>query len=134
MQPCDPSALSSSVVFSALDSAAAGDLEPAFARAGRFVLSNAKNFRMDADVPLVVPEVNASHLALVATQRKVRGWKGAIVTNANCAATVAAVAMAPLHEAFGIRSVFAATMQAISGAGYPGVSAVDIVEIGRAHV
>jgi aspartate-semialdehyde dehydrogenase len=127
VQACDPSALSSTVIFSALDSAAAGELEPAFARAGRFVLSNAKNFRMDADVPLVIPEVNASHLALVAVQRKARGWTGAIVTNANCAATVAAVALAPLHEAFAIRNVFAATMQAISGAGYPGVPSVDIV-------
>jgi len=127
VQPCDPTALSSTVVFSALDSVAAGDLEPAFAHAGRFVLSNAKNFRMDADVPLVIPEVNASHLALIATQRKVRGWNGAIVTNANCAATVAAVAMAPLHEAFGLRTVLATTMQAISGAGYPGVPSVDIL-------
>ena len=124
---CDPGRVSSPIVFSALDSAAAGDVEPAFARAGRFVLSNAKNFRMEADVPLVIPEVNASHLGLIATQRKTRRWKGAIVTNANCAATVATVAMAPLHEHFGIRTVFAATMQAVSGAGYPGVPSLDIL-------
>jgi len=127
VKPCDPAVLTSPVVFSALDSAAAGDLEPAFARAGRVVLSNAKNFRMEPDVPLVIPEVNASHLALIATQRTARGWTGAIVTNANCAATVAAMAMAPLHERFGIRTVFAATMQALSGAGYPGVPSLDIV-------
>ena len=127
VQPCDPAALSSPVVFSALDSGAAGELEPAFARAGRFVLTNAKNFRMDADVPLVIPEVNASHLALIATQRELRGWSGAIVTNANCAATVATVVMAPLHERFGIRTAFAVTMQAVSGAGYPGVPSLDIL-------
>ncbi len=125
--PCDPASLHSSVVFSAMDSSAAGELEPAFARAGRMVLSNAKNFRMEADVPLVIPEVNASHLGLIEAQRVARGWSGAIVTNANCAATVAALAMAPLHEKFGVRSVFAVTMQAVSGAGYPGVPSLDIL-------
>lgn len=125
--PCDPEKLSSPIVFSALDAAAAGDLEPAFARSGAVVLSNAKNFRMDPDVPLVIPEVNASHLALLERQRQSRGWSGGIVTNANCAATVATVALAPLHEAFGVRQVFAATMQAVSGAGYPGVASLDIL-------
>jgi aspartate-semialdehyde dehydrogenase len=127
VQACDPAQLTAPVVFSALDAAAAGELEPAFARAGRMVLSNAKNFRMEPDVPLVIPEVNAGHLDLIAAQREARGWSGAIVTNANCAATVAAMAMAPLHEQFGLRSVFAATMQAISGAGYPGVPSLDIL-------
>lgn len=125
--PCDPAMVTAPVVFSALDAAAAGELEPAFARAGRFVLSNAKNFRMEQDVPLVIPEVNASHLALLARQRRERGWSGAIITNANCASTTAAVAMAPLHEKFGIRTVFAMTMQAVSGAGYPGVPTLDIL-------
>jgi aspartate-semialdehyde dehydrogenase len=124
---CDAGVVKSPVVFSALDAAAAGDVEPAFARAGRMVLSNAKNFRMEADVPLVIPEVNASHLGVIAAQRAARGWSGAIVTNANCAATVAVVAMAPLHEKFGVTSVFAATMQAVSGAGYPGVASLDIL-------
>jgi aspartate-semialdehyde dehydrogenase len=124
---CDPAVVTSPLVFSALDAAAAQDLEPAFAKAGRFVLSNAKNFRMEPDVPLVIPEVNAAHLDLIAHQRTIRGWTGAIVTNANCAATAAAVALAPLHEAFGVRTVFAATMQAISGAGYPGVPSLDIL-------
>jgi aspartate-semialdehyde dehydrogenase len=127
VDPCDPDKLRSRVVFSALDAAAAGDLEPLFARAGRFVLSNAKNFRMEPDVPLVIPEVNASHLGLLEAQRAKRGWSGALVTNANCAATVAALALAPLHEAFRARRVFAVTMQAVSGAGYPGVPSLDIL-------
>lgn len=124
---CDPAKVTSPVVFSALDASAAGDLEPAFAKAGRVVLSNAKNYRMAPDVPLVIPEVNASHLGLIAAQRAARGWSGAIVTNANCAATTAAVAMAPLHEKFGLKAVFVATLQAISGAGYPGVPSLDIL-------
>jgi len=124
---CDPSHVDADVVFSALDSSVAGEVEAAFARAGRLVLSNAKNYRMESDVPLVIPEVNAPHLALLETQRKRRGWSGGIVTNANCAATVAAVALAPLHEAFGVKQVFVTTMQAISGAGYPGVPSLDIL-------
>jgi aspartate-semialdehyde dehydrogenase len=127
VKPCDAAQVSSPVVFSALDATAAGELEPAFAREGRVVLSNARNFRMEADVPLVIPEVNASHLGLIAAQRAARGWSGAIVTNANCAATVAAMAMAPLHQRFGLKTVFAATMQAVSGAGYPGVPSLDIL-------
>ena len=127
VQPCDPSAVQSTIVFSALDSAAAGDVEPAFAKSGAMVLSNAKNYRMADDVPLVIPEVNASHLALLNVQRASRGWPsgGGIVTNANCAATVAAMALAPLHDAFGVTRVFVVTMQAVSGAGYPGVASLD---------
>lgn len=124
---CDPADVRSPIVFSALDSGVAGDVEQAFARAGRFVLSNAKNHRMDADVPLVIPEVNATHLGLLDVQRRVRGWTGGIITNANCAATVAAVAMAPLHEEFGIERAIVFTMQAVSGAGYPGVASLDIL-------
>jgi aspartate-semialdehyde dehydrogenase len=127
VKPCETAVVTSPVIFSALDSSAAGELEPAFAHAGRVVLSNAKNFRMADDVPLVIPEVNASHLGLIASQRAGRGWSGAIVTNANCAATVAALAMAPLHEKFGLKQVIIATMQAISGAGYPGVPSLDIL-------
>jgi aspartate-semialdehyde dehydrogenase len=81
---------------------------------------------MERDVPLVIPEVNADHLALLDAQRA-RGWTGGVVTNANCAATVAAMALAPLHEAFGLRELFLATMQAVSGAGYPGVPSLDIL-------
>lgn len=124
---CDPSEVKSPLVFSALDSGVAGEIEQAFARAGRLVLSNAKNHRMDPDVPLVIPEVNAPHLGLLETQRRNRNWTGGIVTNANCAATVAAVAMAPLHEAFGITRAMVFTMQAVSGAGYPGVASLDIL-------
>lgn len=124
---CDPSQVRSRVVFSALDSSVAGEVEEAFAQDGAIVLSNAKNHRMAADVPLVIPEVNADHLGLIDHQRSARGWSGAIVTNANCAATVAAMALAPLHEAFGLRAVFAMTMQAVSGAGYPGVPSLDIL-------
>jgi aspartate-semialdehyde dehydrogenase len=125
--PCDPAAVRSEIVFSALDSSVAGDAEAAFARAGRTVLSNARNYRMDADVPLVIAEVNPDHLALVGVQRRRRGWAGAIITNGNCATIVAAMALAPLHRQFGIRQVFAATMQAVSGAGYPGVPSLDIL-------
>ena len=81
---------------------------------------------MDAAVPLIIPEVNASHLALLDRQKE-RGWTGGVITNANCAATVAAMALAPLHEAFGLRELFIATMQAVSGAGYPGVPSLDIL-------
>lgn len=125
--PCDPSQVTAPLVFSALDSGVAGDVEKAFAASGAFVLSNARNHRMDADVPLVIPEVNAPHLALLDAQRAARGWKGGIVTNANCAATVAAMGLAPLHEAFGVSRVMVFTMQAVSGAGYPGVPSLDIL-------
>src|SRR4030081_566889 len=124
---CDPGVVSAPIVFSALDAAVAGEVELAFAKAGKFVLSNAKNFRMETDVPLVIPEVNGDHLALIECQRERRGWSGAIVTNANCSATVAAVALAPLHQKFGIRQLFLSTMQAVSGAGYPGVPSLDIL-------
>ncbi len=123
---CEPGTVRSPIVFSALDAAAAAVLEPAFAADGRFVLSNAKNFRMERDVPLVIPEVNAAHLGLLDLQQT-RGWTGGVITNANCAATVAAMALAPLHEAFGLRELFLATMQAVSGAGYPGVPSLDIL-------
>jgi aspartate-semialdehyde dehydrogenase len=124
---CDPSQISSKIVFSALDASVAGQVEVAFARAGRMVLSNAKNFRMEDDVPLVIPEVNADHLALLEVQRAKRGWTGGIVTNANCASIMAVLPLAPLHEAFGVRRLFVATMQAVSGAGYPGVPSLDIL-------
>jgi aspartate-semialdehyde dehydrogenase len=123
---CDPKAVKSTVVFSAIDAAAAAEVEPAFASAGRFILSNTKTFRMTPDVPLVIPEVNAGHFALLDAQ-KARGWSGGVITNANCAATVGAMALAPLHEAFGVTEVFIATMQAVSGAGYPGVPSLDIL-------
>jgi aspartate-semialdehyde dehydrogenase len=124
---CDPKRVQSPVVFSALDSSVAGDAEAAFARAGRTVLSNAKNYRMEPDVPLVIAEVNPEHLDVLELQRKNRGWSGAIVTNGNCSAIAAVVPLAPLHDRYGVTRVFAATMQAVSGAGYPGVASLDIL-------
>jgi aspartate-semialdehyde dehydrogenase len=124
---CDPGVVHAAIAFSALDATVAGEVEMAFANAGKFVLSNAKNHRMEPDVPLVIPEVNGDHLALIDCQRRNRGWDGAIVTNANCSATVAAVALAPLHERYGIKQLFLSTMQAVSGAGYPGVPSLDIL-------
>lgn len=123
---CEPSQVSSRIVFSAMDADAAETVEPAFAKAGRFVLSNTKTFRMTDDVPLVIPEVNASHLALLDAQQA-KGWSGGVVTNANCAAIAATMALAPLHERFGLTELFIATMQAVSGAGYPGVPSLDIL-------
>ncbi len=127
VRACVPGDIAAPIIFSALDAAAADSIEPAFARAGRLVLSNAKSYRMEDDVPLVIPEVNADHLGLLDVQRRGRGWSGAIVTNANCAATVAAMALAPLHEEFVVRQLFLVTMQAVSGAGYPGVPSLDIL-------
>jgi aspartate-semialdehyde dehydrogenase len=114
------------VVFSALDASVAGDIEQAFAAAGHFVVSNARNYRMDPLVPLLIPEVNADHLALLPEQQKLKGWKGAIVTNPNCSTVVLAMALAPLR-AFDLETVFVSTMQAVSGAGYPGVPSLDIL-------
>lgn len=124
---CSPVAVRSALVFSALDSSVASEVELAFAGDGRMVLSNAQNFRMTTDVPLVIPEVNGDHLDLLDRQRELRGWDGGIVTNANCAATVVAMGLAPLHQAFGVKRLFLTTMQAISGAGYPGVPSLDIL-------
>ncbi len=125
LEPCIPGR-GPRLVFSALDAAAADTLEPAFAAAGHIVVSNARSFRMADDVPLLIPEINADHLALIDVQRRLRGWKGAIVTNPNCAVVVLAMALAPLRQ-FGIRSVLTTTLQAVSGAGYPGVPSFDVV-------
>ncbi|HUL77860.1 MAG TPA: aspartate-semialdehyde dehydrogenase [Vicinamibacteria bacterium] len=114
------------LVFSALDAGVAGELERAFAEAGHLVVSNARNHRMDPTVPLLVPEVNAEHLALLRAQAKLRGGKGAIVTNPNCSTVVLTMALAPLRP-FGLRSCLVSTMQAVSGAGYPGVASLDIL-------
>ena len=116
------------VVFSGLDSSVAGDVEGALAAAGIFVCSNAKNYRMADDVPILLPLVNPNHVAIVAEQRRRRQWtRGAIVTNANCSATGLATALQPLHEKYGVETVHVVTMQAISGAGYPGVASLDIL-------
>ncbi len=114
------------VVFSGLDASVAGDIEGAFAAAGHIVITNARNFRMDPLVPLLIPEVNADHLHLLDEQRRSKGWTGAIVTNPNCSTVVLAMALAPLRI-FNIRAVVVSTMQAVSGAGYPGVPSLDIL-------
>lgn len=114
------------VVFSGLDAAVAGEIEGAFAAAGHIVVSNARNYRMDPLVPLLIPEVNAEHLQVLPEQRAAKGWTGAIVTNPNCSTIVLALALAPLRH-FDIRSVIVSTMQAVSGAGYPGVPSLDIL-------
>jgi aspartate-semialdehyde dehydrogenase len=115
------------IAFSALDSSVAGTAEEEFARAGVMVVTNASNHRMDADVPLLVPEVNPDHLVLLESQRRSRGWNGGIVANPNCSTAGLVVAVAALHQRFGIEKMFVATMQAVSGAGYPGVPSLDIV-------
>ena len=114
------------VVFSGLDASVAGDIEGAFAAAGHIVVSNARNFRMDPLVPLLIPEVNPDHLTLLGEQRQQKQWRGAIVTNPNCSTIVLAMALAPLRQ-FNIRAVVVSTMQAVSGAGYPGVPSLDIL-------
>jgi len=114
------------IVFSALDAAAADTLEREFAAAGHIVLSNARSFRMDPFVPLLIPEINADHLCILDEQRAKKGWTGAIVTNPNCSTIVLATALAPLRQ-FSLRAVVVSTMQAVSGAGYPGVPSLDIL-------
>jgi len=127
---CKPEALPADVkiVFSALPAEVAGEIEASFARAGMAVFSNAKNYRMQNDVPLLIPEVNADHAAVIVQQRKQRGWTGCIVTNANCSATPLVMALKPLQQAFGVRKVLVTTLQAISGAGYPGLPSYDILD------
>ena len=114
------------LVFSGLDSSVAGEIEGAFAQGGHTIVSNSRNYRMDADVPLLIPEVNADHLALLTRQASARGWKGRIVTNPNCVVVVYAMALAPLRQ-FGLKTSLITTLQAISGAGYPGVPSWDIL-------
>lgn len=123
----DVDAARADVVFSALDSGVAREAEPKFAAAGSLVFSNASAFRMADDVPLLIPEVNPEHLGLLEIQRKRKSYPGGIVCNPNCTATVLTVALAPLHAAFGIEAVMMTSMQATSGAGYPGVASLDIL-------
>jgi aspartate-semialdehyde dehydrogenase len=128
VQPVAPD-LDCEIVFSALPSAVARDAEPSFAAAGYGVLSNASAHRMDPDVPLLIPEVNADHLRLIPIQRQRRGWeKGFIVTDPNCSTVGLVLALKPLHDAFGIRRVIVTTLQALSGAGYPGVPSLDTLD------
>jgi aspartate-semialdehyde dehydrogenase len=114
------------LVFSGLDSSVAGEIEGAFAQAGHIIVSNSRNYRMDEVVPLLIPEVNADHLALLDAQAAAKGWKGRIITNPNCSTVVLATALAPLRQ-FGLKTTMITTLQAISGAGYPGVASWDIL-------
>ncbi len=115
------------LLFSSLDSKVAGEVEREFAQAGHVVVSNSSNFRMEQDVPLLIPDVNPEHLALVREQRKQRKWKGMIVTNPNCTTVGLVMSLAPLHRAFGLEKVMMTSMQAVSGAGYPGIPTLDIL-------
>jgi aspartate-semialdehyde dehydrogenase len=128
--PTEPAAISPDVrlLFSALPSGAAGQVESDLAAAGFAVCSNASAHRMDADVPLLIPDVNPEHTALIPIQKKARGWQGFIVTNPNCTTTHLVCALKPLHDAFGLTAVNIVSMQALSGAGYPGVPALDILD------
>lgn len=114
------------LVFSAMDASVATEIEREFAQAGHIVVSNSRNHRMESDVPLIVPEINPDHLSVLASQQKNRSWKGMIVTNPNCSTVVLTMALAPLRQ-FGIERVIVSTMQAVSGAGYPGVASMDIL-------
>ncbi len=127
IKECRPD-LDCDIVLSALDSSVAGSIEEDFARAGYGVSSNAKNHRMDADVPLLMPEINAGHVELIDTQRKARKWDGFIVTDPNCTTIHMCLALKPLIDRFGIDKVMVTSMQALSGAGYPGVPSMDIVD------
>jgi aspartate-semialdehyde dehydrogenase len=126
IRDCAPP-LPGAIAFSALDAEVAEPIEQAFARAGAFVVSNTRTHRMDPDVPLLIPEANADHLVLIDRQRTSRGWSGAILANPNCSTAALALALAPLHQAFGVEKIFVSTMQAISGAGYPGVPSLDVL-------
>lgn len=124
VQSCEPN-FEGKIVFSGLDASVAGEIEENFARAGYIVISNSKNHRYDPDVPLLIPEVNSDHLALIERQNY---GEGMIVTNPNCSTVALSLALKPLHDAFTVESVHVVTLQALSGAGYPGVSSLDVID------
>jgi len=124
VKDCEPT-LNCKLVFSGLDSSVAGEVETAFASRGYYIVSNSKNHRLDNDVPLLVPEINAEHLELI-KQQNFNG--GCIVTNPNCSAIGLVLALKPLVDALGVEQVNVVTMQGLSGAGYPGVSSLDIID------
>ena len=126
--PTEPQAVNAALVFSALPTDVAKTVEPLFAQAGMLVCSNASAYRKEPDVPILLPEVNGDHAQVVEVQRRNRGWKGGIVTNPNCTSTGMTVALKALQDAFGLTRVLAVSMQAVSGAGYPGVASMDILD------
>ncbi|CAN5137201.1 aspartate-semialdehyde dehydrogenase [soil metagenome] len=127
LEPTSPE-IDADICFSALPNEAAEQHEAALAAAGHHVFSNVKTHRMDADVPLLIAEVNPHHAHALERQRQGRGWTGSLVTNGNCSAIHLALALAPLHRDFGIERVLVTTMQALSGAGYPGVASLDAMD------
>jgi aspartate-semialdehyde dehydrogenase len=127
VKECTPE-LDCRLVFSALDSGVAGPLEEEFAQAGYVVSSNSRNHRMDPDVPLLIPEVNADHLDIIPQQKTRWGSDGYIITNPNCAAIGLVMPLAPLHKRFGLSKVIVTTLQGLSGAGYPGVASLDVID------
>lgn len=126
ISPAEPTG-APKIIFAALDADIAREMEPKFAAAGCAVISNSSAFRMQADVPLVIPEVNADHLSLLEEQSWRKSSGGYIVTNPNCSAIGLVLALKPIEERFGLESIFVSTMQAVSGAGYPGVASLDIL-------
>lgn len=126
--PASTDCIETKIVFSALHTEIANELEPQFAKAGTAVCSNAASYRRAQDVPLLLPEINADHIQLVKHQRKSKGWSGCIITNPNCTSTGLTIALRALDNAFGVKKVFAVSLQALSGAGYPGVPSLDIMD------
>lgn len=124
----EPKKLDAEIVFSALPRKVAEENEPKFAEAGFVVASNASAYRMEKDVPLIIPEVNPGHLDLIEAQRTNRGWDGAIITNPNCTTIMAILPLKPIYEKFGLKRVIVTSMQAISGAGYAGVFSMAILD------
>ncbi len=127
VQPADPVG-APKVIFASIDAAFAREMEPRFAEAGCAVLSNSSAFRMTPNVPLVIPEVNADHLHLIEEQASRQASGGYMVTNPNCSTIGLVMALKPIEERFGIEQIFVTTMQAVSGAGYPGVASMDILD------
>ncbi|MBE9522161.1 MAG: aspartate-semialdehyde dehydrogenase [Proteobacteria bacterium] len=127
VKECKPG-LDCKIVFSALDASIAGSVEEDFAKAGYVVSSNSRNHRMDEDVPLLIPEVNAEHTAMIENQREKYNGKGYIVTNPNCSTIGLVLALAPLHKKYDIKKLIVTTLQALSGAGFPGVPSLDILD------
>ena len=126
VRPTEPN-LDAQIAFSALPTAQAKEMEPAFAEAGYAVATNASAFRMPLDIPLMIPEVNPDHVDLIATQQQERGWKGFIIANTNCSVATVMLPLKIWDDAFGLKAAHIVTMQAISGAGYPGVPSLDIL-------
>jgi len=126
--PAATDCIDARIVFSALHTEIANEVEPQFAKAGAAVCSNASSYRRGDDVPLLLPEINADHVQLVKYQRQNKGWSGCIVTNPNCTSTGLTIALKVLDNAFGVKQVIAVSLQALSGAGYPGVPSLDIMD------